>query len=251
MLTALAFFIASFGALLVLEKLVHRRLQELFLLLTGHTESATLLYSLVLLPGVALHEISHAIMALLLGVKVRGFSLRAEKQKSGVIRLGYVEVLRTDSVRTSLIGAAPLIAGLIVLLWIGSSAFQLGVLANAFGDADPTGIARGLGSIFRANDSGLYIYAVFAVANGMMPSKSDMQAWPPVAAVVIAASVLIALLGGESLLTWITPGAIAAFSWLGGVFAMTAVVNTGVTVFLWLLSRLLERVTGRTVTFHK
>src|SRR5262245_20568302 len=105
MLFALLIFLLCFGAVLVLERFVHRRLQEFFLLITGHMESATLFYSLVLLPGVALHEVSHAFMALVLGVKVRKLSLWPQRQRSGVVRLGYVEVLRSDNLRSSLIGA--------------------------------------------------------------------------------------------------------------------------------------------------
>jgi len=251
MLTTLIFFLIAFGAVLLLEKLVHRRLQEVFLLLTGNMESATLLYSFALLPGVALHELSHAAAALVLGVKVRGFSLRAQRQPSGVVRLGYVEVLRTDAVRTSLIGAAPLFAGIAALLAIGSNAFNLGGMASAVDAADPAAFLASLLAIFSANDSFVWIYAVFAVANGMMPSKSDTQAWPPVVAALGAIIVVIFVLGGQSLLGWIAPGATAALNWLGGAFAVTAFINVIVIALLIVLARMLERMTGRKVTFHR
>jgi hypothetical protein len=251
MLTTLIFFLIAFGAVLLLEKLVHRRLQEVFLLLTGHMESATLLYSFALLPGVALHELSHAVAALLLGVKVRGFSLRAQRQPSGVVRLGYVEVLRTDPVRTSLIGAAPLFFGIAALLAIGSNVFDLGSMASAIDAADPSAFANGLLAIFNAKDSFVWIYAVFAVANGMMPSKSDTQAWPPVVAGLGAVLAGIFALGGQTLLGWIAPGATATLNWLGGAFTVTAFINMIVIALLIALARMLERVTGRKVTFHR
>ncbi len=251
MLTALLVFLLAFGAVLVLEKLVHRRLQEVFLLLTGHTESATLLYSIVLLPGVALHEISHAVFAVLLHVKVHGFSLRAERQKSGVVRLGYVEVQRTDPVRTSLIGAAPLFAGITALTIIGVYVFDLGGMASAFDQVDFDGIVGNLLSIFRANDSLIYIYAVFAVANGMMPSRSDTQSWPPVAAVSLVVFAALFLLGGPWLFDWLAPGVSAALRWMSGVFLLTGFINLVVITLLWLLSRGLERMTGRKVTFRR
>ena len=251
MLPALAYFLVAFGAVLVLEKWVHRMMQECFLLLTGHMESATLLYSIALFPGVALLELSHAVMAVLLGVKVRGFSLRAQRQPSGVVRLGYVEVLRTDNFRTSLIGAAPFFAGLLALIVIGTQVFDLSAMTHAFDAVNVPGFFRGLFSIFSANDSVLYIYLVFAVANGMMPSKSDTQAWPPVLAGFAAVLALAAIIGGSTLLTWIEPGARAALSWLGGAFTLTAFVDVVVVLLLWLIARTLERATGRKVTFHK
>jgi hypothetical protein len=250
-LTAFLIFLAAFAALVALEKLVHRRLQEVFLLLTGHTESATLLYSAALFPGVALHEISHALAALLLGVKVRGFSLRAERQTSGVVRLGYVEVLRSDPVRTSLIGAAPFITGMSALVAIGVYAFNLSGLAAAFDQIDFESAFSSLFGIFRANDSLLYIYGVFAIANGMMPSRSDTQAWPPVLLVLGLVGGALFLIGGPGLFDWFSPGATAALRWLGSAFLLTSFINAIVIALLWLLARGLEQLTGRKVTFHR
>lgn len=251
MLVSLVFFVAAFGTVLVLEKLVHRRLQEVFLLLTGHNDSATLLYSFALLPGVALHEISHALVALLLGVKVRGFSLRAERQSTGVVRLGYVEVLRSDSIRTSIIGAAPLFAGIAALLLIGANVFNLGGIATAIDDVNIGALFERVFGIFAANDSFVWVYAVFAVANGMMPSKSDTQAWPPVVAGLAVIVACALALGGQSLLDWIRPGAMAGMRWLTGAFVFTALINVVVILFTWVISRGLEHVTGRKVTFHR
>jgi hypothetical protein len=250
MLTALLIFAAAFAAVVVLEKLVHRRLQEVFLLLTGHTESATLLYSAVLFPGVALHEISHALAALLLGVRVRGFSLKAERQASGVVRLGYVEVMRSDVVRTSLIGAAPFVTGMAALVAIGVYAFNLSGLASAFDQVDLESAVASLFGIFRAEDSFLYIYAVFAIANGMMPSRSDTQAWPPVLIVIGLVFAAVFLIGGPGLFAWLAPGATAGLRWLGSSFLLTGFVNAIVILLLWLLARGLEQLTGRKVTFH-
>ncbi|MCX6017131.1 MAG: hypothetical protein NTZ50_01280 [Chloroflexi bacterium] len=50
--SALLYFLLAFGAVWLLERQAHRRLQQVFLLLTGHIDAATLLYSFVLLPGV-------------------------------------------------------------------------------------------------------------------------------------------------------------------------------------------------------
>jgi hypothetical protein len=251
LLIALLLFAAAFVAVLLLERLVHRGLQTVFLLLSGHMETATTLYSIVLFPGVALHELSHVLMAVLLGVKVRGFSLRPQRQPSGVIRLGYVEVQRTGSVRTSLIGAAPLFAGMIALLVIGTGALNLSGMTDAINTEDPLGFMRALAGIFGAPDAALYIYGIFTVANGMMPSRSDTQAWPPVIAALAVLTAVVGLLGGESLLFWIAPLASTGLRWLTAAFALTAFVNVIVIVAMFILARVLERTTGRRVTFHR
>ncbi|MCS6847100.1 MAG: hypothetical protein RMN52_05220 [Anaerolineae bacterium] len=249
MLLPFLLFLVAFGAVLVLERFVHRRLQEVFLLLTGHVEAATLLYSLVLLPGVALHEVSHAAMAALLGVRVRRLSLRPERQRNGVVRLGYVEVLRSDALRTSLIGAAPLFAGLVALILIGVLVFDLGSMQSALADGSAQGLLDQLLALPRATDSWLWIYMVFAIANSMMPSSSDTQSWPPVIGFVAIFSALLLLAGGTDLVAAIAPFAQDAARWLTAVFALTAFVDLFVVAALALLAKSISLFTGRRVEF--
>ncbi len=249
MLSTLLLFLIAFSAVLALERFAHRRLQEVFLLLTGHVEAATLLYSLVLLPGVALHEISHALMAALLGVRVRRLSLRPERRRNGVVRLGYVEVLRSDALRTSLIGAAPLFAGLGALLAIGALVFDLGAMQSALVDGSARSLFDWLLALPRATDSWLWIYMVFAIANSMMPSSSDAQSWPPVIGFMAVFGAGLLLIGGADLVLAVAPFAQGATRWLTAVFALTAFVDLVVIVALVILARSIGAFTGRRVEF--
>jgi hypothetical protein len=242
-------FLIAFGAVLVLERFVHRRLQEVFLLITGHAESATLLYSLVLLPGVALHELSHATMAVLLGVKVRKFSLKPERQRNGVVRLGYVEVLRSDALRTSLIGAAPLFTGIAVLIFIGLLVFDLDAMTNALTAGSAQGVFDQLLAIRDATDSWLWIYLVFAIANSMMPSPSDTRSWPPVIGFMALFSATLLLIGGTDLVATISPAAQFVLRWLTAAFALTAFIDVIFVVAAWVIARLITAATGRKVEF--
>ncbi|MCS7055122.1 MAG: hypothetical protein NZM18_02955 [Thermoflexales bacterium] len=249
MLISLLLFLIAFGAVLVLERFVHRRLQEVFLLLTGHVEAATLLYSLVLLPGVALHEVSHAAMAAALGVRVRRLSLRPERQRNGVVRLGYVEVLRSDALRTSLIGAAPLLAGLAALLLIGALVFDLASMQSALVSGSAQAALDYLLALPTATDSWLWIYVVFAIANSMMPSASDTQSWPPVIGLMVVLAAALLLAGGADLVTAIAPFVRAAVRWLTAVFALTAFIDVAAIVILTLAAWAIGLFTGRRVEF--
>ncbi|BCX05451.1 MAG: hypothetical protein KatS3mg053_3389 [Candidatus Roseilinea sp.] len=249
MLLTFLLFLIAFGAVLVLERFVHRRLQEVFLLLTGHIEAATLLYSLVLLPGVALHEVSHAVMAALLGVRVRRLSLRPERQRNGVVRLGYVEVLRSDALRTSLIGAAPLFSGIAALILIGALVFDLGSMQLALADGSTQGVIDRLLALPRATDSWLWIYIVFAIANSMMPSSSDTQSWPPVIGFIAIFGAALLLVGGTGLISAVAPFAQDAARWLTAAFALTAFIDLVVIAALVLLARSIALLTGRRVEF--
>src|SRR5512139_1304314 len=118
LLSSFLWFLGTLILLLFVQRWVHRHLHGVAYLLTGHADMALLLYSLPLLPGVALHELSHAIMAALLGVKTANLTLIPRRQPNGHVRLGSVQVERVDAVRSSLIGVAPLLVGSVAILLI-------------------------------------------------------------------------------------------------------------------------------------
>ena len=253
MLTPLLIFLLAFGAVWLLERTVHRTLQSIALITTGHIEAATVLYAVPLFPGVALHELSHAVMATLVGVKIRNFSVWPKRQPGG-IRLGCVEILRTDAVRASLIGAAPLLFGSIALVAIGWYVFNSSALISAIGAGDVATLAEQLLATVRAPDALLWFYLVFAIANSMMPSPSDTQSWPPVLgflAIAVGALVLIGGTSGTSLLAALEPGAQFVLRWLAAAFAITAFINLIVLSLLWLLARLLEAMTGKRIEYKR
>ena len=86
---------------------------------------AILINQIVFLPGVVLHEMSHLVVARLLGVPTMGFSVWPKKQSDGSLRLGYVHTKKVDFVRESLIGVAPLIFGCAAVAAIGLKLLDL------------------------------------------------------------------------------------------------------------------------------
>jgi hypothetical protein len=249
MLATLLAFLLAFGALLMLERVAHRRLQEVALLITGHIDAAIYLYAIPLLPGVALHEFSHAVMARLLGVPVRRMRLLPERQRGGTVRLGSVEVLRSDSLRSSLIGAAPLLTGLLALGLIGWAAFDGTAIAAAVDGGSLRAIADSVLATLRAPDALVWFYFVFAIANSMLPSPSDTQSWPPVLGFVAAASAAAALIGGSGLIEALAPPILLTLRWLAAALAITAFVDVIVIALLWIAARGLERFMRRRVEY--
>ena len=89
--------------LLFLQRFLQREIQSIFLLITRQPEISMALFSIIFLPGVVLHEVSHYLMAILLGVRTGRFSILPKKLEGGRIRLGYVETVSTDFVRDALV----------------------------------------------------------------------------------------------------------------------------------------------------
>ena len=87
-------FLITLVLLVLLQRWIHRHLHGIALLLTGQADMALVLYALPLLPGVALHEISHTLMAVLLRVRSANLSIIPSRQADGRVRLGSVQVER-------------------------------------------------------------------------------------------------------------------------------------------------------------
>ncbi|MCB0120554.1 MAG: hypothetical protein KDD72_16075, partial [Anaerolineales bacterium] len=111
--------------LVMLQRLLHREIQIVILLITRNRQLTIGLFSVLFFPGVFLHELSHFLMAKILGVRTRGFSLIPQAMSDGRLQMGYVEVERTDIVRDSLIGLAPLIAGTAFVAYAGIYQMQV------------------------------------------------------------------------------------------------------------------------------
>lgn len=107
----LRWFLLTLLPLIFLQRALHHELQVVLVLLIRRVDIALVVFSLLFLPGVLLHEVSHFIAAKLLRVPTRGFSLVPRRLDDGRLLMGYVETAPTDFIRDALIGAAPFLAG--------------------------------------------------------------------------------------------------------------------------------------------
>src|SRR5512139_345685 len=180
LLSSFLWFLGALIVLVLVQRWVHKHLHGVAYLITRQPDMALLLYSLPLLPGVALHEISHALMAALLGVKTANLTLIPQRQPDGHVRLGSVQVERVDAVRSSLIGLAPLLAGSVAILLIVRFAFDMNTIGDAVQRGEVAALLSSMGALLRAPDAWLWLYLIFSIANAMMPSPSDRETWPPV-----------------------------------------------------------------------
>jgi hypothetical protein len=236
--------------LIVLERYIHRHLQGLWLLLFRDPDIATILYSVAMLPGVALHELSHWIVATLLGVRTGRFSLLPERLPDGTLRLGFVETEKTDLLREALIGAAPLMAGCGVVLAISFWPLQLGPVGEALSVGDGAGAAQNLLASLTARDAWLWLYVLFTVSNSMLPSASDRRAWlPMLAAAVVLAGILVYFGFGALVVNAVSGPVESSVRALATAFTVTVALNIGCVPILWLVERGLSKLTGLRVEY--
>jgi hypothetical protein len=165
--------------LVFLQRLLHREIQAVILLITRNIQLTIGLFSVLFFPGVFLHELSHFLMAKVLGVRTRGFSLIPQSLSDGRLQMGYVETEKTDVLRDSLIGLAPLIAGTLFVAYAGIYKMQLHTLWNVLRDGQVDLFWMGLGFLPSIPDFYLWFYLTFTVASTMLPSESDRLSWLP------------------------------------------------------------------------
>jgi hypothetical protein len=225
---------------------VAAKFSEILIRLTSDPRLALNLYSAIFFPGVLLHEGSHWLASLALGVRPEKFSLGPRLMCDGRYRLGYVETRRPDPLRGALIGAAPLAAGATVLLLIGLNVLHLDDVAWAVQQgAWGAGLER-LRQIPRFPLVGLWIYLAVAVGQTMLPSRADRSLWLPLAALAAAALLLGVWAGlGPQLALWLLPPVTSGVRTLAGALTITVALDLALSLPLAALGALARGLPSR------
>jgi len=200
---------------------------------------------MIFLPGVFLHELSHFVMAKILRVRTGKFSIFPQPLPDGRLQLGYVETARSDVIRDSLIGAAPLIVGTLFVAYVAIYHLQMRVLWDAFRNGQIDLFWLGVRALPRVQDFYLWFYLAFAVSSTMMPSESDRHAWLEL---VISVGVLVGITllvgAGPWILNNIAPRISDFLSSVAVIFGLSVFVHILLIMPTALIHKLLARATG-------
>jgi hypothetical protein len=229
-------FALALLALYLLSQQVSIRLQQLTYFLTRSEDMMTLVLFLVFLPGIIIHEGAHWLMARLLGLKTSKFRVWP-KRKGRTIGMGSVSVQAGGLWRDSLVGLAPLLAGTALVTLIAHQIFAASNLTTAWSRGEWAAGVGALGQAMQQPDGALWAYALFAIANAMMPSASDREPLKPLLLYIAIAAVLYLFLGLPAspltaLLDWSTP----YLEQLTSALVFTILLDGVIVVILFLLA---------------
>ena len=244
-LTGLGWLILFLVPLILFQRLLHREIQLNLLLLTRRPDLSVIIFSLLFLPGVFLHEISHYLAAQLMGVRTGRLSIIPRAVPGGKLQLGFVETAQVDWLRGSIIGIAPLMSGMAFVAYVGLVQLQLTGSWELARDFNLQELWEGLKQILAQPDFWLWLYLLLTVSSMMFPSASDRSSWLPLGITAgILLSISIFLGAGPWMAQHMAPLVNRFFQAVAAVFAISSLAH----LLLYLPSRLarflLTRLTG-------
>jgi hypothetical protein len=184
-------------------------------------------------------------MAKILLVRTGRFSLIPDPMPDGRLQMGYVETERTDFVRDSLVGAAPILFGTLFIAWIALDRLQMTVMWDVFRNGQANLFFMALAALPNQPDFWLWFYLAFAVSSTMMPSDSDRHAWTPPIVVVSIFFVLLILAGaGPWMLANLAPSVNTFFRGTALVLVVSVSIHLILIVPFLFFHRVLTRLTG-------
>lgn len=246
-------FVVILLPLLHLERWIHRHLYGVGWLLTQDKERATVLYYLILLPGVFLHEFTQWLVAGALKLKLGKIRVWPRPQADGALRLDFVRLSRnTGRAGRAVFEFAPIAAAIGVVLFISHNIFNVGGLSIALSTGELPIIQAEIGRLLGTPDFWLWLYLLFTVGNAMLPTTPvEEQDWPVRAAVFAGMTALLIAVAflGESVQATLEPILRGGLDTLATAFGTILVLDILVVLALMITEKLLERLTGRRANY--
>jgi len=244
-LDGLLWLLALIGILVFTQRQLHRQIQTTFLLITRQPEATIALFSVLFLPGIALHEFSHWITARLMGVRTGHFSVVPRRMADGRLRLGYVETAETDIFRDALIGAAPLITGGIFIAYAGYIHFNGTEIQQNLPTIGWDRLGSALQSLYSQPDFWIWFYLTVAISSTMFPSSTDRRTWLPVSLVFVLLTGLVLLAGAGPWLAENLSPLINNIIWSSVfVLGISFAVQIALLIPFFISGKILMRLTG-------
>lgn len=187
---SLVWLIIVFFLMLGLRRWIEAHVQGVAYLITGDPTVALWIFFVVFLPGTLVHELSHWVVAKLLGVRTGRIVIWPQAKRDGSLWLGSIQIARADPVRSSFIGLAPLVSGSLLVALIGAR-LQLDALGNALATGQWELVWEALVQSVSLPDFWLWLYLLFAIANRMLPSPADREPWKPIIIFLTILSVFV------------------------------------------------------------
>ena len=216
------YLLVSLLFIFVTHRIMAKEISTFVHRLGGDGKAFITLWSAVFLPGTILHEVSHFLVALALGVRTGKVEVLPEfiedtGSDNNKVHLGYVQVAKMNPLQGFFVGFAPLITGSGVLVWLST------LIPTYYDDKNYWLLA-------------LVIYIFFAVANSFFPSWQDIKQTLVFVFIVVIFLIAFFLFGFKVSLT-IPSSVINIINVLSRTFILSGVLNVVISAPLFFLRR--------------
>ncbi len=231
--------------LIAAERWIHQHAYGVGYLLTTDQGTATGFYYLVFFPGIFLHELIQYIVAGILNVPIEKLEPRPQIQANGTLRYDFVTIKKTDRLRASIIGGTPFLVAAGLVYFISTSMLDLHTIVEAAGTNNLANILNAIQAQFNTPDFWLWMYLLFTISNGMIPTKEDRAGWWLVLAAVGIVTVTFVVIGIDTVLIETLDGPIReALGLITTSLSIILVVDIVVILLLGITEDTLERMRG-------
>ncbi|NDJ86201.1 MAG: hypothetical protein GYB66_09975, partial [Chloroflexi bacterium] len=241
------------GPLFVAERWIHQHSYGVGYLLTGDKGAATGFYYLVFFPGVFLHEFTQYLVAGILNVPLKKLEPRLQEQDSGTLRYDFVTIdtKKTDTLKASIIGGVPFILAGFLVYYISTAILDLHILLEALGTYDLPTITSALQAQFNTPDFWFWLYILFAISNGMIPTKEDRAGWGLIVVVIGVISIAFLVIGLDDVLVETLDGPVReGLQTVTTILSIILVLDFTAILILGITEDTLERMRGfKTVSY--
>lgn len=219
------FVVGVFGIvfLFLLSRELSKLMSGVMYLLTRHESFAIFFLSFLFLPGVVVHELAHLLVANVLLVPTGEVEFLPQVHGHEV-KLGSVAIAKTDIVRRFIIGIAPLIIGLSVLVILFLFLYPFMLLSWK---------------------SALMLYAIFEIGNTMFSSRKDMEGTVGflvlVSLVVVAGYFFGIRISPQILLQFLSPNILSLASTIDELIFIALGVDIGIIAILGTTKKLVTK----------
>lgn len=170
-----ALFILLVLCLFFLSRVLTAEIYSFFYKLSRHEGLSTHILALIFFPGVFIHEMSHFIAAKILLVQTGSINL-LPRRDGNYVRLGSVAVSESNFVKEFVIGVAPLLSGMTIII------FLVYFLLQDLSSLNFIKIA-------------ISLIGIFVISNTMYASRKDFQSALPFLVTLIVLVLVLAILG--------------------------------------------------------
>lgn len=232
---------------------LHQHIFKVGWLLSGELQVTTVVYYIVFLPGIILHELTLWLAAGVLNVSAEWAIRLPEEQSSGGLRLNFIKLSpRAGQRKYSLIASAPVVAGTLALWSIAAQIFDWRAIADYVSAGTWAGLIRALDSLTGTADAWLWFYLAFVIANttfSSLPARLHKRR----RLILLSLSPLFLLTAwglADELNPAIARNMESFLASLAILALQVSVLNCAAIVALGLVEAGIERLTGKSATYR-